>query len=300
MPQSSTPPRKTALESFKDTIEALVMAFILAFVFRAFVAEAFVIPTGSMADTLRGAHFGLTCPACGYEYNYGFKNDCYFINPRSSQSTFDKGQIPNWPISVYPSRIRTHSGEPVCPMCGTPALKEYNQYVNNGDRILVYKFFYQFQDPKRWDVIVFKNPSQPQENYIKRLVALPEETIEIIDGDIYIDGTIQTKPQHIQEVLWIPVFLNDFQPDERFVSDRWTQPFNPAAESSNWNIDQTQRVFDFNGSPTPNTLTFNPDRLIPLLRSFAAYNGLHANRMPFISDLKLQFVIVPQQGRYSH
>ena len=42
-----------------NTFEWLITAFILAFVFRAFVMEAFRIPTGSMADTLKGAHFRL-------------------------------------------------------------------------------------------------------------------------------------------------------------------------------------------------------------------------------------------------
>ena len=42
-------------EGIKDTIESFVVALILAFVFRAFVVEAFVIPTGSMAPTLYGA-----------------------------------------------------------------------------------------------------------------------------------------------------------------------------------------------------------------------------------------------------
>ena len=42
------------VQSVRETIESIVVAFILAFLFRAFVAEAFVIPTGSMAPTLMG------------------------------------------------------------------------------------------------------------------------------------------------------------------------------------------------------------------------------------------------------
>src|SRR4030043_1832011 len=54
-----------------NTFEWLITAFILAFVFRAFVMEAFRIPTGSMADTLLGAHYRLRCTECGYKYRYG-------------------------------------------------------------------------------------------------------------------------------------------------------------------------------------------------------------------------------------
>src|SRR4029079_5585678 len=63
--------------SIKDTVESILIAFILAFIFRAFVVEAFVIPTGSMAPTLLGAHMRYRCPDCGYKFqtNYGAKWD---------------------------------------------------------------------------------------------------------------------------------------------------------------------------------------------------------------------------------
>src|SRR6266404_9473287 len=56
----------------KETLESILVAFILAFIFRAFVVEAFVIPTGSMAPTLLGAHMRFRCPDCGYEFDVGF------------------------------------------------------------------------------------------------------------------------------------------------------------------------------------------------------------------------------------
>src|SRR6478672_10381680 len=58
--------------SAKETIESILVAFILAFIFRAFVVEAFVIPTGSMAPTLLGAHMRFTCPDCGYQFDVNF------------------------------------------------------------------------------------------------------------------------------------------------------------------------------------------------------------------------------------
>ncbi len=60
--------KKDRAAEIADTFEWLITAFILAFVFRAFVMEAFRIPTGSMADTLKGAHFRLRCRQCGYKY----------------------------------------------------------------------------------------------------------------------------------------------------------------------------------------------------------------------------------------
>src|SRR5512142_1689317 len=71
--------KKDRAEEIANAFEWLITAFILAFVFRAFVMESFRIPTGSMADTLMGAHFRLRCPECGYRYEYGFVPSMYSL-----------------------------------------------------------------------------------------------------------------------------------------------------------------------------------------------------------------------------
>ena len=58
-------------EGIRETVEAVAIAFILAFVFKTFEAEAFVIPTGSMAPTLYGRHKEVTCTGCGLNYTIG-------------------------------------------------------------------------------------------------------------------------------------------------------------------------------------------------------------------------------------
>ena len=54
--------------AIRETVESVIIAFVLAFLFRTFEAEAFVIPTGSMAPTLMGKHKDLECPMCHYRY----------------------------------------------------------------------------------------------------------------------------------------------------------------------------------------------------------------------------------------
>ena len=54
-----------------ETVESIVVAFTLALLFRGFEAEAFVIPTGSMAPTLMGRHKDLACAACGRDFRVG-------------------------------------------------------------------------------------------------------------------------------------------------------------------------------------------------------------------------------------
>src|SRR5215218_10196691 len=56
-------------EGHRETVEAIVVAMILALLVRGFEAEAFVIPTGSMAPTLMGRHKEVTCPQCKYVYS---------------------------------------------------------------------------------------------------------------------------------------------------------------------------------------------------------------------------------------
>ena len=60
--------------------------------------------------------------------------------------------------------------------------------LNIGNHIMVNKFIYYFTKPKRGDIIVFVYPVNPKKDFIKRLVGLPGETIEIKDGSIFING----------------------------------------------------------------------------------------------------------------
>src|SRR5215510_5209458 len=69
------PPYAPKADGFRDTIESIVIALIFAFVFRAFVVEAFVIPTGSMAPTLYGLHGQHRCACCDYPYAYGIREE---------------------------------------------------------------------------------------------------------------------------------------------------------------------------------------------------------------------------------
>src|SRR5437660_5820832 len=53
-------------DTFRELIETIVFVVVLVLMLKTFLADAFVIPTGSMADTLLGYHHKATCPQCGY------------------------------------------------------------------------------------------------------------------------------------------------------------------------------------------------------------------------------------------
>lgn len=74
-----------------------------------------------------------------------------------------------------------------------PSLSMYPT-LKIGDRLFVNKFLYRFREPQRWDIIVFKYPEDPTKDFIKRLIGLPGETVEIRDGSIYVNGIKETPP----------------------------------------------------------------------------------------------------------
>ncbi len=277
--EKSTKKKKDRVREVADTFEWLITAFILAFVFRAFVMEAFRIPTGSMADTLKGAHFRYRCSECGYQYDYGFM-----------PSHFEGVAEDTVPVDKQPSPST------MCPSCGyrRPAGDLVN--VANGDRILVLKCIYQFLEPKRWDVVVFKNPAEPWVNYIKRLIALPGESVQIIDGDIYINGKIQRKPPKVQNEHWMIVYDNDYQSinpsNPVFNLHQWEQPFE-CTDSSHWKVDKDRpTVFSLEStSDSIDSLIYNTSKGNNFKVRYA-YNDITINEnMSFCSDLMIRFYI---------
>ena len=60
--------------------------------------------------------------------------------------------------------------------------------IKIGDPVYTFRLAYLFSDPKRGDIVVFPNPDDDTETLIKRIIGLPGETIEGIDGVVYIDG----------------------------------------------------------------------------------------------------------------
>lgn len=69
-----------------------------------------------------------------------------------------------------------------------------------GDRVMTYRLSYLFDDPERGDIIVFRFPDDETQDYIKRILGLPGETIEGKDGYVYIDGVKLEEP-YVKELL---------------------------------------------------------------------------------------------------
>jgi signal peptidase I len=125
-PKAKAEARQEGVEKkslWREYGEALVIALVLALVIRAFIIQAFSIPSGSMAPTLLVGDYLLV-----NKFVYGIRNP--FTN----------------------------------------------------------KVWIPLSTPKRWDVVVFIFPQDPSKDYIKRVVALPGEKVQIINKKLYIDG----------------------------------------------------------------------------------------------------------------
>ncbi len=163
------------LAAGRETIESVVVAFTLALLFRCFEAEAFVIPTGSMAPTLMGRHKDLACEACGEEYRVGCSQELdEATGAINAERMVPAGRCPN---CAHQTQLMVGKG---------PQGYDRRHPSFGGDRILVDKLTYDFTEPRRWDVVVFKYPEDAKINYIKRLIGLPGETVHVAGGDIWI------------------------------------------------------------------------------------------------------------------
>ena len=121
----------------RETAEAVVIALVLALIIRAFVVQAFKIPSSSMEDTLLiGDHILVS------KFAYGLQV------PRPAMIKVFGLTIPFFETTLWPV----------------------------------------WGEIKRGDVVVFRFPRDREKDYIKRVIALEGETIEIRDKEIYING----------------------------------------------------------------------------------------------------------------
>lgn len=241
-------------DSFRETVESIAVAFMLAFIFKTFLVEAFVIPTGSMAPTLQGRHQDITCPQCSHQYRVGAGDGPPGTSPR-------------------------------CPNCEYRLSPEENQkeQVYSGDRILVNKFLYDFNAPQRWDVIVFKYPEDAKTNYIKRLIGLPGEQLAIRNGDIHttklVNGVpsgkeeIARKPNHKKLVAMLQeVHAND-DLNEGFVKLGWPLRWNDWStpdQAPAWKPENGSRDFTISTATTSDAW-LRYQHFAPTLNDWANY-----------------------------
>jgi signal peptidase I len=190
----------TSGDGTREIVETVVFVVVLVLMLKSFTAEAFVIPTGSMAETLWGYQKVVACPECGYQFPVNCSQEVEPPPGRELRPVPVTGcTCPNCLLNIRlippnePGDVRAAGQVP-------------DPGANSGDRVLVAKFLYDLlgRHPDRLDVVVFKFPgnngglgdgerfplSGPVKkgvpmNYIKRLIGLPGETILVFGGNLY-------------------------------------------------------------------------------------------------------------------
>ncbi len=66
--------------------------------------------------------------------------------------------------------------------------------IMRGDRVIGVRLSYVTKEPQRGDIVIFKYPDDEKQLFIKRIIGLPGDTVEIVDGDVYINGEYLEEP----------------------------------------------------------------------------------------------------------
>ena len=195
---------------------SLIIAFTLAFVFRGYVVEPYVIPTGSMAPTLLGAHERVTDPANGYSWpiTSWFEQR---VDPNQSDPLPQQGgRLGKFDMGKF---------EPIDPMTKEPVTLEQGTPLLSGDRIFVLRYVWPVFKPTRFDVVVFKDPQDPSRNFIKRLIGLPSEQVALIDGDVFVRKVDEGQTQPVGVNTWTLPGWTIARKDERAQRTAWQTLF---------------------------------------------------------------------------
>ncbi len=251
----------------RQTFEFLILLSITILVLRTFAAEAYIVPTGSMAPTLLGNHKEVACPNCGIRFALGLDEE-------------------------------GRAGRPVCGNCGQADFDGETAVECQGDRLLVQKGLYDSRRPNRWEVAVFRFPGEPSQAYVKRVVGLPGESIQVLGGDVYIDGRIARKSLREQRAMRVPVYDNNFLPRDADRIPRWVARRGGPGRHlpSGWRARGTTFVHETGAQETSAESTdwllyrhWDPDRgRSEPVRDFNMYNGGDLRGENPVADLMLE------------
>ncbi|HYW80172.1 MAG TPA: S26 family signal peptidase [Thermoguttaceae bacterium] len=194
----------TTHSRLRHLLQRCVLAAVALLMLRTWFVEGLIFPcrvaSGSMAPTLLGPHYHVICEDCGHPFDCG--TDSSTIRPQAA-----------------------------CPNCGYAENDLVSLTELAGDRLLIHKSAFHFSVPgpwkverlpRRWEVVAFRHPTQAAQIHTKRVVGLPGESIQIRDGDVYVDGRIQRKDLAQQRALAV------------LVHDANARARGPSAPTSYW------------------------------------------------------------------
>ena len=227
----------------------------------------------SMAETLRGNHFRVTCEDCGIIFR------C------------DAGDIPADRLAV-------------CPNCGFCKNELKDEDLRRGDRVLVDTWPYLWSAPKRGDVVMLVDPLPPDKAKssfaVKRIAGLPGEQPAIKDGNL-MSGSAPV-PKSLQDFLNVAVLVhdNDYRPRSLPTSQRWLTDdltsnwqatptgfrLSPASDETQW---LTYQHWHCSANPLPRTAAAR-------IRDNDSHNQAKTHELRDVRDLLLKCRIKSETG----
>ncbi len=172
----------------------LCLTAIVAVAADCYLVEGLIAPgqivSGSMAPSMLGPHFLVTCGDCGYRFR------CDAENVSAGQAV-------------------------VCPNCFYEDNQVRAETRRPGERFLVERATYALRRPRRWAAVVFRCPSDAKTYCVKRIVGLPGETVQLDRGDVYINGNIARKTIAQQHEMAILVHDNRWASRLADLPPRW-------------------------------------------------------------------------------
>lgn len=174
--QSARQPR--ARQTLRGPLHVVVGCLLAVIVADTWFLAGLALPTtvasGSMAPTRLGPHRQWQCTGCGEP----------FVCSRES---------------LPPAEIPA-----VCPWCG--GANELSRGVDRpGQRMLIDRSAFELRELRRWEVVVCRSPEESSELCLKRVVGLPGETVELRDGQMWIDGRLAVKSLGTSRAMATPV-----------------------------------------------------------------------------------------------
>ncbi len=169
-----------AFLAWLPTLLSGVVVIGLAFGLKTFVFEAFHAPTNSMAPTILGNHARVTCTVCG----------------KPAYATIHPGNpIPH---RVICADYHISTGDELRRAQPDVVEQITQEGLHSYDHFLAAKYL----KPRRWDMITFHWPEDPEVMYIKRVVGMPGETVVIRDGSLWINEERLMPPSELQGIKY--------------------------------------------------------------------------------------------------
>lgn len=208
-PKDEKGKRRKKKSAFREWIDAAIFAIIAASIIRTFFFEAYTIPTPSMEKTL-------------------LVHDFLFVNKLSYGP-----RVPMTPLAI-PFTLSTVPGLNIKSYSNWPHFGYHRipgfGHIKRGD-VVVFNFphgdtvikgseldYYEMVREQGWEYVNNNNtietrPIDREENYIKRCVGVPGDTLQVIDGFVYIDGKREKVPPHSEKYYLVQTDGSAFNPD---------------------------------------------------------------------------------------